>query len=189
MGRGPARGAAAMTIDAESPTPTKMLKWAIGMEAPWPRLALLVCVVVLLAGCGIARSSKIAAMSPDQWATLSDHDICMGLRFNKQIAGLLSEAERRGLGDCSYQAEACSAMGAKPGTPEGTACATGPAQHHQCLVLGTQFGTPEYAQCRVGLAQARAIRAAANSASQPQSPSSCVIMNMPGSMFIPVTCQ
>lgn len=54
-------------------------------------------VGLLLASCGAARSSRIAALPPEQLAALSDHDICDGLAFNPDSASLQTEAMKRRL--------------------------------------------------------------------------------------------
>jgi hypothetical protein len=65
------------------------------------RVVLACAGIGLIAGCGVVRSNRIAAMAPEQLATVSDQEICRGLMFNKGSANLQAEVGARKLGDCS----------------------------------------------------------------------------------------
>jgi len=91
-------------------------------------------VGLLLAGCGVARSNRIATLPHDQLATVSDRDICDGLAFNPDSANLQAEVATRRLGDCSQD-------------------------HFMCVSWGYAFGSPEYMYCRSKLRTARLLPA------------------------------
>jgi hypothetical protein len=111
-----------------------------------------------LSACGVAKSNQIAAMNPEQLATLPDRDICQGLVFNRTNANLLAEVSKRQLGDCS------------------------PA-HFACISWGAHFGSPAYVQCRAQLGAAAMTSQAILSATpaQPAQPRCVSVASASGS--------
>jgi hypothetical protein len=110
-----------------------------------------------LAGCGVARSNQIAAMSPDQLAAVSDRDICQGFTFNRSNANILTEVNRRQLGDCA-------------------------PDHFTCTSWGASFGSSAYVQCRAQLAgAARTSQAISAAAPQPRQPQCVSVASARGS--------
>lgn len=85
------------------------------------QLASLAIVGIALAGCGLARSSQISQMSPDELRSVSDDHLCNP--YVKQSSAVTSERSRRNLGDCSHA-------------------------HLTCMKSGYQQGTALYLQCR-----------------------------------------
>jgi hypothetical protein len=72
----------------------------------------------------LVRSNQIASMTPEELATASDRDICLGLLFNRNNPNLLFEADKRKLGDCSQDHFLCVSWGAAPGSPQYIQCRT-----------------------------------------------------------------
>jgi hypothetical protein len=86
-----------------------------------------VLLLVCLTGCASVRSNQLADGPPEGLASAPDQQICQALgwvRRADRIARLESEAQRRGLGDCS-------------------------AAHFHCVAIGARMGTPNYIPCRM----------------------------------------
>jgi hypothetical protein len=78
-------------------------------------LTLLIAVSALvLAACGVVRSSQISQMDARTIQTASDKELCNPYA-NGQVVSV--ERQRRGLGDCSAAGVACIQNGYAAGTP------------------------------------------------------------------------
>jgi hypothetical protein len=74
------------------------------------RVVALAATIVALAGCGIVRADRIAALPPSELASASDAHLCQAMTFNG-ASHVASEVAKRGLGDCSNNAVQCKSAG------------------------------------------------------------------------------
>ncbi len=71
-------------------------------------------ILLLVAGCGLVRSSQVSQMDTSAIQAASDKDLCNPYANGQVVA---AERQRRGLGDCSPAGVACIQNGFAPGTP------------------------------------------------------------------------
>src|SRR4051812_18308859 len=77
------------------------------------RISILCLASVMLAACGLARSSAVSRMDAVEIQNASDTDICNPLADSVTVT---NERQRRGLGDCSDAHKRCAQLGYVPGT-------------------------------------------------------------------------